>query len=245
MLNPIKTSYGGKRPPPVATRRLSEESQFFCREGISGRFFTSHRSGQDGFRAVADGTFMGNTTDILVTGGGRAGLAAPIAARKKGFPSRSRMAQNRRSIKPVAKDYCPAHSRPFANLASTCRQATGRSSGAFASSTDASWPKRKFTGEGGIGVRLVGGQGTLATPKPLKTVGSFWPYATTLWDYINRAMPYDEPGRLTAPEVYGAVAFVLHLNGPCPFWSWLFSNSGSVLTMIMSTSRLGSDLAAA
>jgi S-disulfanyl-L-cysteine oxidoreductase SoxD len=68
-------------------------------------------------------------------------------------------------------------------------------------------------GEGGIGVRLVGGQGTLRTPKPLKTVGSFWPYATTLWDYINRAMPYDEPGRLTASEVYGAVAFILHLNG--------------------------------
>src|SRR5437773_6819058 len=38
-------------------------------------------------------------------------------------------------------------------------------------------------GEGGIGVRLAGGQGTLRTPKPLKTVGSFWPYATTLWDY--------------------------------------------------------------
>jgi S-disulfanyl-L-cysteine oxidoreductase SoxD len=68
-------------------------------------------------------------------------------------------------------------------------------------------------GEGGIGVRLVGGQGTLRTPKPLKTVGSFWPYATTLWDYINRAMPYDEPGRLTASEVYGAVAFILNLNG--------------------------------
>jgi cytochrome c len=68
-------------------------------------------------------------------------------------------------------------------------------------------------GEGGIGVRLVGGQGTLRTPKPLKTVGSFWPYATTLWDYINRAMPYDEPGRLAASEVYGAVAFILNMNG--------------------------------
>jgi mono/diheme cytochrome c family protein len=68
-------------------------------------------------------------------------------------------------------------------------------------------------GEGGIGVRLVGGQGTLRTPKPLKTVGSFWPYATTLWDYINRAMPYDEPGRLTASEVYSAVAVILNLNG--------------------------------
>jgi cytochrome c len=67
-------------------------------------------------------------------------------------------------------------------------------------------------GEGGVGARLVGGQGTLATPRPLKTVGSFWPYATTLWDYINRAMPFDEPGRLTSSEVYAAVAYVLYLN---------------------------------
>jgi cytochrome c len=68
-------------------------------------------------------------------------------------------------------------------------------------------------GEGGAGARLVGGQGTLATPRPLKTVGSFWPYATTLWDYVNRAMPFDKPGLLSPPEVYGAVAYVLHLNG--------------------------------
>jgi len=68
-------------------------------------------------------------------------------------------------------------------------------------------------GEGGVGARLVGGQGTLATPRPLKTVGSFWPYSTTLWDYINRAMPFDRPGALTAPEVYAAVAYVLNLNG--------------------------------
>jgi S-disulfanyl-L-cysteine oxidoreductase SoxD len=68
-------------------------------------------------------------------------------------------------------------------------------------------------GAGDIGARLVGGQGTLATPKPLKTVGSFWPYATTLWDYINRAMPFDRPGLLEPSEVYAAVAFVLHLNG--------------------------------
>lgn len=60
---------------------------------------------------------------------------------------------------------------------------------------------------------LVGGNGSLATARPLKTVGSFWPYATTLWDYINRAMPYDRPGTLTADEVYAVTAFVLHLNG--------------------------------
>jgi cytochrome c len=69
------------------------------------------------------------------------------------------------------------------------------------------------TGDGDIGARLVGGQGSLPTPKPLKTVGSFWPYATTLWDYVNRAMPFDNPGLLKGAEVYAAVAYVLHLNG--------------------------------
>jgi mono/diheme cytochrome c family protein len=60
---------------------------------------------------------------------------------------------------------------------------------------------------------LVGGNGSLATARPLKTVGSFWPYATTLWDYINRAMPYDRPGTLSSDEVYAVTAYVLHLNG--------------------------------
>jgi cytochrome c len=68
-------------------------------------------------------------------------------------------------------------------------------------------------GEGGIGVVLVGGQGTLRTPKPLKTVGSFWPYATSVWDYVNRAMPFDQPGLLKPAEVYAVVAYVLNLNG--------------------------------
>jgi len=67
--------------------------------------------------------------------------------------------------------------------------------------------------EGDIGPILVGGQGTLRTPKPLKTVGSFWPYATTLWDYINRAMPFDKPGLLKSSEVYAAAAYILNLNG--------------------------------
>src|ERR1043165_3925093 len=56
-------------------------------------------------------------------------------------------------------------------------------------------------GAGGIGPVLVGGQGTLATAKPLKTVGSYWPYATTVWDYTNRAMPFDQPGLLKPNEV--------------------------------------------
>lgn len=68
-------------------------------------------------------------------------------------------------------------------------------------------------GEGDVGPPLVGGQGTLATAKPLKTVGSFWPYAPTVWDYVHRAMPFDQAGTLRDEEVYGAVAYVLFLNG--------------------------------
>jgi S-disulfanyl-L-cysteine oxidoreductase SoxD len=67
--------------------------------------------------------------------------------------------------------------------------------------------------EGAVGPTLVGGQGTLATAKPLKTVGSYWPYATTVWDYINRAMPFDQPGLLKPAEVYAVVAYILNLNG--------------------------------
>lgn len=66
--------------------------------------------------------------------------------------------------------------------------------------------------EGGVGAALVGGQGTLATARPLKTVGSFWPQATTVWDYVNRAMPFDQPGLLTPREVYAVVAYILNLN---------------------------------
>ena len=60
---------------------------------------------------------------------------------------------------------------------------------------------------------LAGGRGSLATSTPQKTVGSYWPYATTLWDYINRAMPFDHPSTLTPDEVYSATAYVLFLNG--------------------------------
>jgi len=62
--------------------------------------------------------------------------------------------------------------------------------------------------------RLVGGQGSLAGDKPpIKTVGSFWPYATTMFDYVRRAMPYNESKTLSADEIYAVVAYVLNLNG--------------------------------
>ncbi|HEX8477091.1 MAG TPA: cytochrome c [Telluria sp.] len=68
-------------------------------------------------------------------------------------------------------------------------------------------------GEKGAGPRLAGGQGTLATKAPVLTVGSYWPYATTLYDYIHRAMPQDSPQSLTPDEVYAVTAYTLHLNG--------------------------------
>ncbi len=61
--------------------------------------------------------------------------------------------------------------------------------------------------------KLAGGAGTLATPKPIKTVGSYWPYATTLYDYIHRAMPLGSAQSLSPDEVYAVTAYVLSLNG--------------------------------
>jgi cytochrome c len=72
-------------------------------------------------------------------------------------------------------------------------------------------------GEKGAGKpndQLVGGQGSLPGERPpIKTVGSFWPYATTVFDYVRRAMPYDESKSLSNDEVYAVVAYILNLNG--------------------------------
>jgi hypothetical protein len=59
------------------------------------------------------------------------------------------------------------------------------------------------------GDRLLGGRGTLATKAPVKTVESYRPYATTLFDYVKRAMPFSAPGSLSDDQVYAAVAYIL------------------------------------
>jgi cytochrome c len=71
-------------------------------------------------------------------------------------------------------------------------------------------------GQGGIKDRLAGGQGSLATDHPVKTIGSFWPYATTLFDYIRRAMPYQAPDSLSVDDTYAVTAYLLNLNGILP-----------------------------
>ena len=65
-------------------------------------------------------------------------------------------------------------------------------------------------------IRLTGGMGTLATPAAVQTVGSYWPYATTLYDYIHRAMPFNAPQSLSPDQVYAVTAYVLYLNGIVP-----------------------------
>ena len=68
-------------------------------------------------------------------------------------------------------------------------------------------------GEGeGRWPKLAGGFGTLTEDRPEKTVGSYWPYVSTLWDYVHRAMPFYEPQSLSNDEVYAIVAYVLFLN---------------------------------
>jgi S-disulfanyl-L-cysteine oxidoreductase SoxD len=72
-------------------------------------------------------------------------------------------------------------------------------------------------GEKGVGRpndALVGGIGSLAPGSaPVKTVGSYWPYATTLFDYVRRAMPFQESQSLTSDELYAVSAYILNLNG--------------------------------
>ncbi len=72
-------------------------------------------------------------------------------------------------------------------------------------------------GEGGkIGPRVVGGIAdteTLASLRPVRSVGGYWPYATTVWDFIRRAMPRDQSGTLTPTEVYSVTAFILWKSG--------------------------------
>lgn len=61
--------------------------------------------------------------------------------------------------------------------------------------------------------RLVGGQGSIASAAPVKTIGSYWPYATTIFDYVRRAMPFTQPMSLSDDEVYALTAYLLYLNG--------------------------------
>ncbi len=68
-------------------------------------------------------------------------------------------------------------------------------------------------GKGQPADQLVGGEGTLAKLDQVRTVGSYWPYATTIFDYVRRAMPFNTPETLTNDEAYALTAYLLYKNG--------------------------------
>ena len=68
-------------------------------------------------------------------------------------------------------------------------------------------------GSGGPMDRLAGGVGSIGSNDPVKTVASYWPYATTLFDYIRRAMPAAAPQSLSNDEVYAVTAYLLSIDG--------------------------------
>ncbi len=59
---------------------------------------------------------------------------------------------------------------------------------------------------------LAGGQGTLTSDRPIKTIGSYWPYLSTVWDYVHRAMPFGAAQSLSNDDVYAVTAYLLYLN---------------------------------
>jgi len=63
---------------------------------------------------------------------------------------------------------------------------------------------------------LIGGEGSLATDRPKRTIGSFWPFAPSVFDYIRRAMPFGQASSLSAGETYALTAFLLNANGIVP-----------------------------
>ena len=71
-------------------------------------------------------------------------------------------------------------------------------------------------GLGGSGEELAGAKHGLTEANPDKTIGTYWPTATTLYDFIRRSMPPDNPGSLSNEQIYAVCAFLLHINGIIP-----------------------------
>jgi cytochrome c len=130
-------------------------------------------------------------------------LAAQVAPPKLGRPAApDEIAKADISIPPDGKNL-PAGSGSVAQGAMVFQQKCAVCHGANAEGTPS-------------GDRLVGGIGTLNSPNPIKTVGSYWPYATTVFDYIRRAMPITNPQSLQNDEVYAVTAYILSLDNIVP-----------------------------
>jgi cytochrome c len=140
------------------------------------------------------------------------GLAAPDLARAQGYPgtfdfgataTQQEIAAVAIAVAPDGKGL-PAGKGTYAAGKTVYEQACAACHGADLKGV-AGIPNMPT----GPALRLSGGRGTLNTPNPVMTVESYWPHATTLFDYVRRAMPFQAPGSLTADEVYAVVAYIL------------------------------------
>jgi len=78
---------------------------------------------------------------------------------------------------------------------------------------------------------LMGGKGSLDTEEPVKTVGSYWPFASTVWDYVHRTMPFGNAQSLTDDETYALTAYLLNVNGIIPYDHTLNQDNLADVTM--------------
>lgn len=139
---------------------------------------------------------------ILMAGAAMAIVAGPAAAEKLGLGRPAlpeeiaawdvAVMPDGRGLRPGSGDVATGE-EVFAEKCASCH-------GEFAEGLD-SWPV------------LAGGAGSLKDPRPVKTVGSYWPHLSTAWDYVHRSMPFGEAQTVTVDETYAIVAFLLYSNG--------------------------------
>ena len=118
--------------------------------------------------------------------------------------------------KPATDARSPAGTSTCGPTAPGCRRAAARSREGEAIYDDKCASCHGTFGESNSYMQIAGGVGSLATDQPMRTTGSKLNHATTLWDYINRAMPFNAPQTLHPDEVYALTAYVLNLNDIVP-----------------------------
>lgn len=144
---------------------------------------------------------MSKFRNLVIAAGGLAVLAAPAQAEKLGLGRAALPEEIAAWTVQVFPDgtNLPEGEGSVADGETLFSEKCAACHGEFAEGVD-NWPK------------LAGGDGTLADQDPLKTVGSYWPYLSTVWDYAHRSMPFGNAGTLSADETYAITAYILYSN---------------------------------
>ncbi|MBI4458727.1 MAG: cytochrome c [Acidobacteria bacterium] len=151
---------------------------------------------------------------VMALAAGVAALAQTPTYNKGRTPTQEEIRARDIAIGPEGKELPPGSgtakegAKIYAQKCAYCHGPTGAEDVPGAANL---WPYPAFIGTRPVRP-LVGGKGTLASPDPLRTIGSFWQVATSIWDYINRTMPPKEEGTFSADELYALTAFLLYRN---------------------------------